>query len=220
MHFGRDGAQLFPGLLGEQYLAELERALASVPPIGAGARLTGKTGLAGLLGPDRPAGRLAAAQLGADARPVRALVLNKTAAGNWSLGWHQDRTIAVRTRVETPGYSRWTTKNGIQHVEPPFELLETMITLRIHLDPVDAGNAPLLVAPGSHRLGRIAEADIEAVVSRCGSRACFAARGDVWLYATPILHASSVAVRPTGRRVLQVDFSGDALPPPLSWLGL
>ena len=31
-----------------------------------------------------------------------------------------------------------------------------MVTLRVHLDPVPATNAPLLIAPGSHKLGRIA----------------------------------------------------------------
>ena len=43
---------------------------------------------------------------------------------------------------------------------------------------------------------------------------------DVWLYATPILHASEAAARPLRRRVLQIDFSADALPAPLRWLGV
>lgn len=132
----------------------------------------------------------------------------------------QDRTIAVRERIETPGFGPWSVKAGITHVEPPFALLDAMLTMRVHLDAVPDDNAPLLIAPGSHRLGRIAERDIDAAVARCGSFACTAERGDVWLYATPILHASARAVRPEHRRVLQVDFAAQSLPAGLDWLGI
>ncbi|GLH79045.1 hypothetical protein SSBR45G_39540 [Bradyrhizobium sp. SSBR45G] len=95
-----------------------------------------------------------------------------------------------------------------------------MVTLRVHLDAVPGGNAPLLIAPGSHRLGRIAEADVPAVVARCGTAVCCAEPGDIWLYATPILHASEPSVHPGHRRVLQVDFAADELPGGLAWLGV
>ena len=95
-----------------------------------------------------------------------------------------------------------------------------MVTLRVHLDDVPATNAPLLIAPGSHRYGRIQEQAVAAVVARCGIATCLAKAGDIWAYATPILHASSVATTPAHRRVLQVDFSADALPGGLEWLGI
>jgi len=95
-----------------------------------------------------------------------------------------------------------------------------MLTLRVHLDPVDADNAPLLIAPGSHCHGRIAEPAIAAHVERHGSYACLADRGDIWLYATPILHASDAARTPRHRCVLQLDYSADDLPGGLEWLGV
>lgn len=95
-----------------------------------------------------------------------------------------------------------------------------MITLRLHLDAATEDNAPLLVAPGSHRFGRVAEAALQSVVEQCGVRACLAAAGDVWVYATPIVHASKAAVRPLRRRVLQVDYSADDLPFGLRWAGV
>lgn len=93
-----------------------------------------------------------------------------------------------------------------------------MATLRIHLDDVPADSAPLLIAPGSHRLGLVPEREIDAAVARHGTYACLAQRGDVWAYATPILHASAAS---TGahRRVLQVDFAARPLDAPLAWLG-
>ncbi len=81
-------------------------------------------------------------------------------------------------------------------------------------------NAPLLVAPGSHRLGRIAEVEVADAVRRCGMAACVAEAGDIWLYATPILHASEAARQPARRRVLQVDFAAGDLPGGLDWAGL
>ena len=125
---------------------------------------------------------LAADALGALApgrRAVRAILFDKSDAANWALGWHQDRTIAVRERVEVAGFGPWSVKQGLQHVEPPFAVIEAMLTMRVHLDDVPGDNAPLLIAPGSHRLGRIPESEIDAAVKRCGTAQCLAAAGDV-----------------------------------------
>lgn len=111
-------------------------------------------------------------------------------------------------------------KSGLIQVEPPFEIFERMVTLRVHLDAVDASNAPLRIVPESHRLGRLPERQIEQVVATFGERLCVAERGDVWLYATPIVHASLAADPPRRRRVLQVDYLADAAPGPLAWRGV
>lgn len=201
------------------FLCALEAALGGVDAGRAGVRLHGIARLTELLGAEA-LGSCAAQLLGREVRPVRAILFDKNAATNWALGWHQDRTVAVVERAEIPGFGPWSVKAGMIHVEPPFSLIEAMATIRIHLDPVGADNAPLLIAPGSHRLGRIAEAEIESVVARCGTAACLAERGDIWVYATPILHASAASTQPARRRVLQVDFTAETLPPPLEWLGL
>jgi len=161
---------------------------------------------------------------------VRAIAFNKTPAANWALAWHQDRTIAVKRREAAPGFSIWSTKDGVPHVEPPFSVLDNMVTARVHLDPVDADNAPLLVARGSHRRGKVAESEIDNVVAASDIMSCHAEAGDVWLYATPILHASARSRRAqTGvprsdetrnRRVIHLDLSRDTLPAPLEWAGI
>ncbi|HEX8389126.1 MAG TPA: phytanoyl-CoA dioxygenase, partial [Sphingomonas sp.] len=68
--------------------------------------------------------------------------------------------------------------------------------------------------------GRIPEPEIAATVQRCGTVACLARGGDIWAYATPILHASAAANGHAHRRVLQVDYAATALPEPLRWLGV
>jgi ectoine hydroxylase-related dioxygenase (phytanoyl-CoA dioxygenase family) len=104
------------------------------------------------------------------------------------------------------------------HVAPPFDLLAGMVTVRVHLDAVPETNAPLLVAPGSHKRGRIPTAEIPEVVRQCGISTCLAA-GDIWLYAMPILHVSDAASEPLHRRALQIDYAVSQLPGG-EWLGV
>ncbi|MFK4509825.1 phytanoyl-CoA dioxygenase family protein [Bradyrhizobium daqingense] len=215
-----DGAQLFRQALKSDRLHQLEEILSDLPPDHAGLRLRGVKGLPPFLAASGDIGHCAASVLGEACRPVRAILFDKTAATNWALGWHQDRTIAVKARVPVDGFETWSVKSGMQHVEPPFALLSGMVTLRVHLDPVPSSNAPLLIAPGSHKLGRIPEEDVKDVVKRCGTVACLAEPGDIWLYATPILHASDAAIKPMHRRVLQVDFAVGKLPGGLEWFGV
>lgn len=201
-------------------LDELERAVAPLARDRAGLRLKGVSELDVLLNPTGAIGTLIAPFAGDLAAPVRAILFDKNPATNWSLTWHQDRTICVRERCEVPGFGPWTVKSGLPHVAPPFEPLEHLVTIRIHLDDVPANNAPLLIAPGSHRFGLVREDEIDAAVARCGVHACTARAGDNWVYATPILHASEAARVPKARRVLQIDHAGFDLPGDLTWSGI
>ena len=220
MTFADHGAERFPAALDATAIAGVLAALGDLPPAHAGVRLRGIAALRHLLSPSGPVGAVAVSVVSEACRPVRALLFDKTADTNWALRWHQDRTISVAERIEVDGFGPWTVKSGMLHVAPPFEVLQRMVTLRVHLDPVPATNAPLLVAPRSHRLGRISERDVPRVVQQCGSAACLAEAGDVWLYATPVLHASDAARAPRHRRVLQIDYAAGNLPGGLRWLGV
>jgi hypothetical protein len=219
LSLSHDGAERCDGAAAAA-LADIRRALAHLPPDQAGLRITGIEALRPLLAASGPIGAVAAASLGQRARAVRAILFDKTAATNWALGWHQDRTISVVERLDVTGFGPWTIKRGMPHVAPPFALLSRMVTLRVHLDDTPSTNAPLLIAPGSHRLGCVPVSDIDAAVQTCGIRACTALAGDIWIYATPILHASEAATRPVHRRVLQVDYAAEELPGGLRWLGV
>jgi hypothetical protein len=215
-----DGAAVLRTALSPENLRALESALSGLPADRAGVRLHAVRDLMPFLIRTGQIGRIAASILGSECNPVRAILFDKSPATNWSLPWHQDRTIAVKERVEVSGFGPWTIKNGLLHVEPPYDLLAGMLTVRVHISSVPACNAPLLVAPGSHKLGRIPEREISSVVNRCGVAACMAEPGDIWLYATPILHASEAAAVPSRRLVLQIDYAVGQLPGGLEWLGI
>lgn len=215
-----DGAVHFRGVLPAGDLAGLRDLADEAVGARPGARLRGADLLDAILATTGPVGSLAARLTSDAARPVRAVMFDKTPEANWSVAWHQDRTLPVAERIEVEGFGPWSTKDGLLHVAPPFEILGRMVTLRVHLDPVDAGNAPLRAALGSHRLGRVPAEDAAARAAEHPVIDCLAEPGDVWAYATPILHASDRAEPPRRRRVLQVDYADFDLPGGLAWAGL
>ena len=102
--------------------------------------------------------------LGQDAFPVRGIFFDKTPDANWKVSWHQDLSIAVSQRRDAPGYGPWSEKAGVLHVQPPVDVLERMLVVRIHLDESGPDNGPLRVLPGSHRAGKLR--DVESIRAR------------------------------------------------------
>ncbi|MFN3229725.1 MAG: phytanoyl-CoA dioxygenase family protein [Asticcacaulis sp.] len=219
--FATDGAVHFRAALSDAAIEPLrtfaDQALGQRP----GARLSAETAfLAELLSAKGLIGRFAAELAGPDVRPVRFLLFDKSDASNWAVPWHQDRTIAVKARVDVPGYGPWSTKDGRVHVEPPVDVLSRMVTLRVHLDHVDAHNAPLKVALGTHTRGVVLAHDVRAVIEAQNIEPCLAEAGDIWAYSTLILHASDRADPGRRRRVLHIDYADFDLPGGLAWLGV
>lgn len=215
--FAVDGAELFQGALDEMALRRVENAVADLQDR-PGTRVFALDPVHDLTAVYGPLGGIAASLHGKGTRPVRAILFDKRADLNWSLGLHQDRTIAVTKRVEVPGYGPWSVKGGQHHVQPPPDIIARMVTLRIHLDDIDADNAPLLILRGTRDRGQLPEGEIDALSAQLEPFACHARRGDVWAYGTAIVHGSA-AVRERGRRrrVLQIDYARDALPSGLEW---
>ncbi len=152
------------------------------------------------------------------ARAVRAIFFDKTPGANWPVVWHQDLTLAVAERHDLPGWSRWSVKAGVQHVQPPTALLERMVTLRLHLDDCGEDNGPLRVLPGTHRLGRLPHARIAELRGEITEEICIAPLGSALVMRPLLLHASSAAANPRHRRVLHLEFAGEnLLPAPLRW---
>lgn len=201
-------------------LPELAAALERWPDGEAGTRIASDALIGDLLAPSSVIGQRVAEAAGKVMHPVRAIHFDKNDRNNWALGWHQDRTIAVKARVGVPGFGPWTIKQGILHVQPPFAVISGLRTIRIHFDPVAKDNGPLLIASGSHRLGLVASDKCDEAAAGAPTVACLADRGDIWIYHTAILHASERSRPGTRRRVLQVDYAAEPLPAPLEWLGI
>jgi ectoine hydroxylase-related dioxygenase (phytanoyl-CoA dioxygenase family) len=96
-------------------------------------------------------------------------------------------------------------------------LLEKMVTLRLHLDDCDEDNGALRVIRGSHRDGKLADADLERWKNTGEVIACVVPKGGGLLMRPLLLHTSSPAKRPCHRRVLHIEYAAEPLPFGLSW---
>jgi ectoine hydroxylase-related dioxygenase (phytanoyl-CoA dioxygenase family) len=155
--------------------------------------------------------------LGPSARVVRSILFDKNPAANWKVPWHQDLTIAVKQRHEVARFGPWSTKAGVTHVQPPTDVLERMLTIRLHLDDCGPENGPLRVIAGSHALGTIDVSAIPEIRRTRPEVTCTVPAGGAVLMRPLLLHASSPAQRPGHRRVIHLEFAAGELPGELEW---
>jgi len=215
MKFNDSGHALVPNVLNESDRQRLIEVLGTVS--GAGRRGLLDEPLVAQLARSQTILNLVRPHLPAEPLPVRAIYFDKSPDANWLVAWHQDLTIAVRERVEAAGFGPWSMKGGVPHVQPPMEMLERMITVRLHLDDADAGNGALRVLPGSHRFGRLSAEKIQELRATEPEALCVANAGDVLLMRPLILHASGRSNSPKHRRILHIEYAGFDLPPGLQW---
>ncbi len=149
--------------------------------------------------------------------PVRGILFDKIPDANWKVPWHQDVTIAVQERVEAEGFGPWSMKADVLHVQPSAEVLEHMISVRLHLDNCGEENGALRVISGSHLHGRIPEEEIPATREQIPEEVCVVGVGGALLMRPLLLHASSPSRVPGHRRVVHLDFASVQLPNGMRW---
>jgi hypothetical protein len=156
--------------------------------------------------------------LGPSARPVRAIYFDKSgSSGNWGVSWHQDVTIAVRARADVAGFGPWSEKDGVPHVQAPVQVLEQMITFRLHLDNCGEHKDALRVLVGSHRFGRLEGSTLAVLARECPEIVCHVPAGGALIMRPLLVHASSRSRSGGHRRVLHIEYAGFELPQPLQW---
>lgn len=148
---------------------------------------------------------------------VQCTSFEKSVERNWLVPVHQDLAIPVAARIDHPALGAWSNKGGTWFVQPPPEVLASLVALRLHIDDCGADDGPLHVVAASHRQGRIDEARAVAWRNERGSVACPMARGGALLMRPLLLHASSKATGASRRRVLHFVFGPPALPFGLAW---
>jgi len=207
--FGTRGFEIFPGVLNP---AECDELAARLP-------VTANAGSRRML--SEAWCRSLAARLASDPRlsavlPQRAVAVqctyfSKSPGANWLVAPHQDLSIPVARRVDSPNCTGWSEKEGLLFMQPPAPVLEQMVALRVHLDECGPDSGPLLVAPGSHLRGKI-DGDFPAPTHQC-----LVSRGGVLAIRPLLVHASSKLTASVPRRVLHFLFGPPVLPHGLGW---
>ena len=150
---------------------------------------------------------LATEALDVPAFPINALFFDKNSGANWKVPAHQDLLMPVEREEHIPGFTGWTRKGGVPHVEPPVEVLEGLVAVRIHFDACTATGGALSVVPYSHRQGKLRDEALKSLPWN-DFVTCVASTGDVLLMKPLLVHRSSPSVDPTHRRVLHVVYAG------------
>ncbi|WP_086934750.1 phytanoyl-CoA dioxygenase family protein [Agarilytica rhodophyticola] len=146
-------------------------------------------------------------------RLTRAIFFNKTADKNWLVTWHQDKTVAVSEKFNVPGWGPWSTKDGVLHVQPPVDVLNQMVTLRLHLDDTNLENGCLKVLPNSHQQGILSQSALSEYVSKNKTFSCIANKGAALIMRPHLIHSSAKGSRPSQRRILHLEYGSYHLPP-------
>jgi len=146
---------------------------------------------------------------------VKSIYFDKPQTSNWYVSYHQDLTISVDKKVPLNGFDFWTTKQNQFAVQPPLDILQNVVTVRIHLDETDENNGALKVVPKSHSKGifrpETIDWTIEAEVS------CNVSKGGIMLMKPLLLHSSGRTTNDRQRRVIHIEFSNMELPAELNW---
>lgn len=151
---------------------------------------------------------------------VQCTYFEKSSERNWLVPVHQDLSIPVAERSDDPGLSGWSEKEGVLFVQPPVDLLEQLVAVRLHLDDCGAQDGPLRVVPGSHRLGRMDEGEAVAARQQAGDLPCISTTGGLLALRPLLLHASSKSSGSSRRRVLHFVYGPRLLGYGLRWPGL
>ncbi len=225
MTFHRDGYFIGNDVVADEMVQRLRLAVAAIPNRQEVRRRRNVYGVRNLL-EICPAIRVLATEsiirefvtpvLGDKAFAVRAIFFDKVPDANWSLFWHQDNVIAVRERLEVPGFVGWSQKAGVWQVQPPVEVLAQMIAVRVHLDDCGADNGPLRVLPGSHRCGWLDD-DLDAWKAGVPEMVCTVKCGGILVMCPLLLHASAASESAGHRRVIHIEYAAADLPAGLDW---
>ncbi|MCH9675164.1 MAG: phytanoyl-CoA dioxygenase family protein [Gammaproteobacteria bacterium] len=118
---------------------------------------------------------------------------------------HRDKSVPVLSRVDVEGWSGWSRKEGVDFVQPPREFMDSLVAVRLSIDPDQVGSGSLVVVPGSH-LGVDSGSPVPVPVGR----------GGALVFSPSLLHKSSRIERGQ-RRVLHFLFAPSRLPGGLQW---
>ncbi|MAX79833.1 MAG: phytanoyl-CoA dioxygenase [Crocinitomicaceae bacterium] len=148
---------------------------------------------------------------------TKAIYFDKPSNSNWFVAYHQDLSISVDRKVAVDGYTNWTFKKEQYGVQPPLNILQDTVTIRIHLDTTNENNGALKVIPASHLHG-IIRMDSKEGLNFENEHICNVTKGGVMLMKPLTLHASNRTTNGKQRRVIHLEFNKQKLHSPLNWL--
>jgi ectoine hydroxylase-related dioxygenase (phytanoyl-CoA dioxygenase family) len=149
-------------------------------------------------------------------KSIKSIYFDKPPSANWIVNWHQDLTINLENKIEVEDFKNWRVKEERTVVQPKREILESIFTIRIHLDDCTEENGALRVIEESHKNGVIEIK--EWMKNKEGEeRICEVKKGGIVIMKPLILHSSRRTENQKNRRVIHIEFTDKDLPIGLNW---
>lgn len=137
---------------------------------------------------------------------VQCNYFSKNITNNWSVTLHRDFGMPVANKIDSEQWSGWSTKEGTIYGQPPRNILESLMIVRVHLEDNDIRNGALHVVPGSHMEGNVETREIICEVRKGGA-----------LVMRPLVLHKSPKLQSGTRRVLHFVFGPQNLPDGAEW---
>lgn len=206
-NFSRHGFTIIEGLITEDQLSQIEQQLMQFKLTNAGSRELLTQPWCQQLAETLKMNAQLAHLLPINTVAIQCTYFKKTAEKNWLVALHQDLSIPVRHYLSAEGFSGWSHKQNMLFVQPPIQYMEQLVAVRVHIDDCLHEHGPLKVVAGTHRDGKIAEADLPRIRDQIGEQECTVVKGDAVIMRPLIVHSSSKAIQTNGRRVLHFLFA-------------
>ena len=147
---------------------------------------------------------------------IRSIYFNKPPKANWFVNWHQDLTINLNEKVEIAGFKNWRILNDRVVVQPNINILNSILTVRIHLDRCNEHNGALRIIPGSHNKGVV---DLKNRSQQLNSESiiCPVKSGGIMIMKPLLVHSSRRSETNNERGVLHVELFNQRIPIGLNW---
>ncbi|MET0037372.1 MAG: hypothetical protein ABW097_15830 [Candidatus Thiodiazotropha lotti] len=111
--YSRDGYYLIQGAFSDENVTTLRNELSNFggKPNNFGIRdLMNKAPYIKRMASSSPLIDIAREILGNNVRPVRSVFFDKNEVANWNVAWHQDTSIALKTKHDINGFGPWSEK--------------------------------------------------------------------------------------------------------------
>lgn len=149
-------------------------------------------------------------------KSIKSIYFDKPPNANWIVNWHQDLTINLYNKKEIENFKNWRVKEERTIVQPNQEILESIFTIRIHLDDCKKENGALRIIESSHKRGVIEIKDW--LTNKEGvQRICEVKKGGILIMKPLILHSSRRTENQKNRRIIHIEFTDKELPIGLKW---
>ena len=147
---------------------------------------------------------------------IKSIYFDKPPTANWVVNWHQDLTINLDTKSNVEGFPNTRKLKERIVSRPSINMLENIVTARIHLDDCTKENGALRLIKGSHHKGVI---DISTwLKEKEGTEViCEVPAGGILFMKPLVLHSSKRTENEKNRRVLHIEFCSMELEKGLHW---